>query len=103
MSLARQAAPGAVRRLVALMDSNDERVAVVACNSILDRALGKPREQPAETETELDDMTDEQRARWAYAVMERAKRLLEAPVIEDKTGEMLMQRGQDQHSRASTK
>src|SRR5215468_2440321 len=33
--LARQAAPYAVHRLIVLMDSDDERVAAVACNSIL--------------------------------------------------------------------
>jgi Trp operon repressor len=43
MKLAQQAAPFAVRRLIELMDSEDERVAAVACNSILDRAFGKPR------------------------------------------------------------
>lgn len=32
----------AVRKLVALMDSEDERVAKAACDSILDRAVGKP-------------------------------------------------------------
>jgi hypothetical protein len=39
--LARQAAPYAVHRLIELMDSEDERVAAVACNSILDRAFGR--------------------------------------------------------------
>jgi hypothetical protein len=39
MKLAREAAPDAVRRLIELMNSEDERVAVVACNSILDRAF----------------------------------------------------------------
>ena len=43
IKLAQQAAPYAVNRLVELMDSDDERVAAVACNSILDRAFGKPR------------------------------------------------------------
>ena len=33
-------------------------------------------------ESDIDQMTDEQRARWAYAVMERARRLLQAPTIE---------------------
>ncbi len=42
LRLARQAAPDAVRRLVELMASDDERVAAVACNAILDRAYGKP-------------------------------------------------------------
>jgi hypothetical protein len=43
ITLAQQAAPDAVRRLIALMESEDERVAVVACNAILDRAFGKPK------------------------------------------------------------
>lgn len=42
LRLARQAAPDAVRRLVELMASDDERVAAVACNAIFDRAYGKP-------------------------------------------------------------
>jgi hypothetical protein len=44
VSLARQAAPAAVRRLIELMASEDERVASVAANAILDRAFGRPRE-----------------------------------------------------------
>jgi hypothetical protein len=44
VSLARQAAPAAVRRLIELMGSADERVASVAANAILDRAFGKPRD-----------------------------------------------------------
>jgi hypothetical protein len=44
VSLARQAAPTAVRRLIELMASEDERVASVAANAILDRAFGKPRD-----------------------------------------------------------
>jgi hypothetical protein len=44
VKLARQAAPDAIRRLIELMSSDDERVASVACNAVLDRAFGKPRE-----------------------------------------------------------
>jgi hypothetical protein len=47
LRLTRRAAPAAVRRLIELMDSDDERVAAVACNAILDRALGKPAALPA--------------------------------------------------------
>jgi hypothetical protein len=46
LRLARDASPRAVHRLIELMDSEDERVAAVAANSILDRAFGKPKEQP---------------------------------------------------------
>ena len=42
--LARQAASDAVRRLFELTQSEDERVAAVACNATLDRAFGKPKE-----------------------------------------------------------
>src|ERR1019366_10013120 len=34
--------PAALKRLVALMGSEDEQVAVAACRAILDRAYGKP-------------------------------------------------------------
>ena len=79
ISLARKAAPDAVRRLIELMGSDDERVAAVACNSILDRALGKPREQPAEPETRFQDMTADQRLEWAEGLVARAQRVLAAP------------------------
>jgi hypothetical protein len=47
--LAREASPRAIERLKELMESDDHRVAAVACNSIIDRAFGKPREyDPAE-------------------------------------------------------
>ena len=59
ISLARQAAPDAVRRLIQLMSSDDERVSVVACNAILDRAFGKPREQPQEA-TPPEEMSDQE-------------------------------------------
>ena len=44
VKLAREASPAAMRRLIELMSSEDERVASVASNSILDRAFGKPRD-----------------------------------------------------------
>jgi hypothetical protein len=64
IKLAQRAAPYAVRRLIELMDSEDERVAAVACNSILDRALGKPKpveEKKSDMEARLAAMTREQR------------------------------------------
>lgn len=36
------ATPRAARRLVEMIDSKSEKIAIVACNSILDRILGKP-------------------------------------------------------------
>ena len=63
--LAQQAAPYAVHRLIALMDSEDERVAAVACNSILDRAFGRPgfvkEEEKDSIETRVANMTREER------------------------------------------
>jgi hypothetical protein len=64
MKLAQQAAPYAVNRLIELMDSDDERVAAVACNSILDRAFGKPRAEGEgidSLELRVANMTREQR------------------------------------------
>jgi hypothetical protein len=60
MWLARQAAPSAVLRLVELIHSDDERVAAVACNAILDRAFGKPREHHEREVDKLDQMTREE-------------------------------------------
>ena len=62
--LARQAAPYALQRLIQLMDSDDERVATVACNSVLDRAFGRPKpvmEEKDDLETRIANMTREQR------------------------------------------
>jgi len=39
--LAQQHGPAAVNRLVALMNSRNERVAVAACQAVLDRGYGK--------------------------------------------------------------
>lgn len=74
MRLARQAAPDAVRRLIELMGSDDERVAAVACNAILDRAYGKPvpaADPPIEKMSVreiLDRLTRDQLAEFAAEV-----------------------------------
>src|SRR5271170_6968489 len=60
MRLARQAAPAAVQRLIDLMRSEDERVAAVACNAILDRAFGKPTEFTLPVEDSFDQLSDEE-------------------------------------------
>jgi hypothetical protein len=44
VKMAREASPRAIARLQELMESDDERVAAVACNSLLERAFGKPKE-----------------------------------------------------------
>jgi hypothetical protein len=41
-ALARQHGPEALQKLVAFMDHEDPRVAVRACEAILDRAYGRP-------------------------------------------------------------
>src|SRR5689334_14812184 len=44
LRLAREAGPEAIRKLIELMrTSKDERVVAVACNSLIDRGYGKPR------------------------------------------------------------
>ena len=46
LAILAEGTPEASRRLLALMSSTDERVAAVACQQVLDRALGKPDAQP---------------------------------------------------------
>ncbi len=41
-SAAQAHGPAALKKLAALVESKDERVAVAACNAILDRAYGRP-------------------------------------------------------------
>jgi hypothetical protein len=73
VKLAKRASARAITRLIELMESEDERVAAVACNSILDRAFGKPapvKEQQRDTmEQRIANMTREQR-------LERMRELL---------------------------
>ena len=79
--LARQAAPYAVCRLIELMDSEDERVAAVACNAILDRGLGKPgpaKEEKDGMEARLADMTREERLALMRDMLERVRQYLPA-------------------------
>ena len=44
LELAKQATGKAIQKLIELIDNSDPRVAVVAVNSLLDRALGKPQQ-----------------------------------------------------------
>jgi len=76
-----RAAPQAVRRLIELMDSEDERVAAVACNSILDRVFGKAKaaeEAKDDLVARVEAMTPEERVRMAQELLERAKRYVPA-------------------------
>ena len=60
-------------RLIELVDSDDERVALLASEKVLERAWGKPKEQQQpERKNPLDEMTPEQRRKrllelFAYA------------------------------------
>jgi hypothetical protein len=72
-------APYAVGRLIELMDSEDERVAVVACNAILDRGLGKPgpvKEEKDGIEARLANMTREKRLALMRDMRERMGQFL---------------------------
>jgi hypothetical protein len=58
LHLARKSSPAAMRTLIACLDNPDPRTAVVAANSILERAWGKPREmKPEEVEKAHIDLT----------------------------------------------
>jgi hypothetical protein len=65
--LARQASPETMRKLIAKTDSNDDRVALVAMQAILDRAWGKPRDydpksaQAGGLRIDVGKLTSEQR------------------------------------------
>ena len=72
-----------MRRLIELMDSEDERVAAVACNAILDRAFGKPNV----AETPKDDvvariaaMSHEERVEQARQLLERLTKIAASEV-----------------------
>jgi predicted unusual protein kinase regulating ubiquinone biosynthesis (AarF/ABC1/UbiB family) len=82
MKLARLAAPYAIHRLIQLMDSEDERVAAVACNSILDRAFGKPKiaEEKDDLAARVAAMTPEERLARAEELIASGKRFL--PLLE---------------------
>jgi hypothetical protein len=79
--LARSLSLRAVDRLGELMESEDERVAAVACSAVLDRAFGKPQTRQPEKEDSLaerlDRMTPEERGgRYALDLAERVRRRL---------------------------
>jgi hypothetical protein len=55
-ALLEEAAPHAAARIIALIKSDDEKIAVTASNSILDRVLGKARESVEVTSDGLSDL-----------------------------------------------
>jgi hypothetical protein len=78
LKLARQAAPDAIRRLIELTQSEDERVAIVACNAILDRAFGKVKPATEDKDPEvarIEAMTIEERYKLVDEILEEGRRL----------------------------
>jgi hypothetical protein len=71
----------AIERLAELIESEDERVAAVACNAILDRAFGKPQPHRPEQDSiaeRLALMTPDERAANAVALVARIRARLAA-------------------------
>jgi hypothetical protein len=88
--LCREASPDAARRLIELMYSEDERVALMAADKVLERAWGRPKEpeQPTSFERRLAAMTPDERARDAAELVERIQaRLAALQTIEHEPGE----------------
>jgi predicted Zn-dependent protease len=81
VKLARGLSLRAVQRLGELMESEDERVSVVACNSLLDRAFGKPKpavEENDDMDARLKAMSREERLAYAWELLEGARKYLPA-------------------------
>jgi hypothetical protein len=84
VKLARGLSLRAVQRLGELMESEDERVSVVACNALLDRAFGKPKpiEEPKDDmDAQLASMSREERLALMNNLLEPMRRYL--PLDED--------------------
>jgi hypothetical protein len=79
IKLARAHTVRAVERLAELMESDDERVATVACQAILDRAYGKARAN-AEKEPSLEDkiaaLSPEERRARLVELLNKARQTL---------------------------
>jgi hypothetical protein len=75
------------------MESEDERVSVVACNALLDRAFGKPKpavEEKDDMDAQLASMTREERLALIQQLLEPMRKYLppgerEAETIEPET------------------
>jgi hypothetical protein len=80
-----------VERLGELVESEDERVAVVACQAILDRAYSKvgQAETPPTERDELEAMTPEQRRAEIQALVDKARGVLAegGPIIDGEATE----------------
>jgi hypothetical protein len=69
------------------MESDDERVAAVACNALLDRAFGKPREQTPETSSFASLSDEELDRRLMTALVARGMSEQQARLFIDKGSE----------------
>jgi len=80
VELARSLSVRAIERLGELMESDDERVAAVACSAALDRAFGKPQPRPLEKEDEqiarIQRMTPEERMADATRLIDGVRAIL---------------------------
>lgn len=47
LELARESSPRAIGRLIELIEHEDPRTSIAACNAVLDRAFGKPTQRLA--------------------------------------------------------
>jgi hypothetical protein len=85
-AMCREASPRASMRLIELMESADERVALMAADKVLERAWGKPKEQDdaSDAARRLSNMTDAQRLAEAIDIIARAREALalSGPMIE---------------------
>ncbi len=96
----------AIERLAELVESEDERVAAVACNAILDRAFGKPQTNHPQKEDSLAErlarMTPDERIKDAHELYRRIRRVLrnhrgsEPPVVEGETKQVQHRGTKDQ-------
>ena len=79
VKLARGLSLRAVQRLGELMESEDERISLVACTSLLDRAFGKPKpavEEKDETDARIASMSREERLAFLQELLEPMRRYL---------------------------
>jgi hypothetical protein len=78
--LAAEASPNAMRKLIKLMDAEDERVAYMATVAVLDRAGVKPIDfDPNEAANALNGMSIAERKARLAELITRAQALISAP------------------------
>ena len=78
--LAAEASPNAMRKLIKLMDAEDERVAYMATVAVLDRAGVKPIDfDPNEAANALNEMSIAERKARLAELITRAQALISAP------------------------